>query len=723
MIRFEDIVEKVEREHPDADSELLRKAYVFSAKEHKGQVRQSGEPYLTHPLEVANILAELQLDAVTVSVGLLHDVVEDTLTSVEEIEKHFGKDVAHIVDGLTKISKFAFSSRTEKQVEIFRKMLLAMVDDIRVILVKLADRLHNMRTLQYLPPEKREHIARETLDIYAPIAHRLGMGKLRSELEDLAFSYLDPQSYQNIVSLLEKKRAVSDRFISDVKKTLEKNLKEHEVQAEIQSRIKRIYSIYQKMIRQKVTLDQIYDLIAFRIITDSIKDCYAVLGIVHNTWKPIPGRIKDYIAMPRPNLYQSLHTTIIGKRGEPFEVQIRTREMHRIAEEGIAAHWKYKEKRLAEDSEDQRFVWLRHLLEWQKEVRDPHQFLSNLRIDLYPEEVYTFTPKGEVITLPKGATPVDFAFAIHTEVGNHCVGARVNGRLVPLKYKLKNGEIVEILTSKEQEPSRDWLSFVKTSRARGRVRHWIKTKEKDQAMELGRRLLEKEAKKYRINLKKELQSDEFARICREYGYSSPQDIFSDLGYGKIAPRTVLQRLAPGKVADEVVAAAEAAESRLTSVVRRVLGKTDTPIQVKGHNDLLIYRAKCCNPIRGDDVIGYITRGKGVAVHSSTCHNLDFLLMNPERKVEVQWTDESPSDLYSVKLSIMTEDRQGILADITTAISNIKINIKDIKAKTIEDSRGVIDLTVEIADVKHLERVVRLLKEVEGVHQVERTRTL
>ncbi|HEY3129623.1 MAG TPA: bifunctional (p)ppGpp synthetase/guanosine-3',5'-bis(diphosphate) 3'-pyrophosphohydrolase [Acidobacteriota bacterium] len=719
MIRFEDLAQKVEKYHPGADFDLLRKAYVFSAREHKGQVRQSGEPYLSHPLEVANLLAEMKLDVVSVSVGLLHDVLEDTLTTLETIKELFGEEVAHIVDGVTKISKIQFSSKQEKQAENFRKLLMAMVDDVRVILVKLADRLHNMRTLQYLPPEKQKLIAQETLDIYAPIAHRLGMAKVRSELEDLAFSYLDPSTYKNIVEQVRKKKSYSDSFIAEVTQEIEERLKEHGIQAEIQNRIKRIYSIYNKMRRQKISVEQVYDFIALRILTDSVRDCYTVLGIVNNLWSPVPGRIKDYIAMPRANMYQSLHTTVISKNGQPFEVQIRTREMHRVAEEGIAAHWKYKEGKLKEEQDDQRFAWLRHLLEWQQEVKDPQQFLSDLKIDLYPEETYIFTPRGDVITLPRNATPVDFAYAIHTEVGHKCVGAKVNGRLVPLKYKLKNGEICEIMTGTEPKPSRDWLSFVKTSRARNRIRHWINTKQKERAIEVGRKLLEKEARKFKVNLKKFMQPGDLQqKVVLHYNYQKLDDVLSDIGYGKIQARNVLMQVDPELVKPDTP---EPKDSKLTSVVNKVLRRSDSKIKVKGHDDLLVYRAKCCNPIRGEEIVGYITVGKGIAVHAAHCPNLENLLHNPERRIDVEWTGDVDGEVYPVKVSIQTEDRQGILADITAAVAKVDTNIVNVKASSHEDRSGRIDMTVQIKDMRHLDKVITCIKGVQGVFDVARFR--
>src|SRR5437867_3977156 len=563
MIRLEEILDKVEKHHPGDKLDLIRRAYIFSAKEHKGQVRASGEPYLTHPLEVSNLLAEMKMDAVTVSVGLLHDVVEDTLVSLEDVEKMFGSEVAHIVDGVTKISQIQFTSNEAKQAENFRKMLLAMTDDIRVIMVKFADRLHNMRTLQYLSAERREAIARETMEIYAPLANRLGMGKMRGELEDLAFSYLDSKSYQELKDLIERKRKHHEAFLAEVTRMVEAIMKEHGIPSYTESRIKRLYSVHAKLRKQKISIDQVFDLLALRIITDNVKNCYAALGVIHNTWRPVPGRIKDFIAMPRPNGYQSLHTSVIAG-GQPFEVQIRTAEMHLVAEQGIAAHWKYKDGKLVTDGrEDERISWLRHLVEWQQEMKDPADFLSTLKVDLYPEEVYTFTPKGKVIALPRDATPVDFAYVIHTEVGHSCVGAKINGRMASLKTKLKNGDIVEIVTQSGHTPSRDWLSLVQTSRARNKIRHWLTVQESEKAIELGRRLLEKEARKFKTNLRDVLASDKFAALLPEYGASKAEDLMSGIGYGKTSARQILSRIAP-----DGARGASADESRLTTVVKR-----------------------------------------------------------------------------------------------------------------------------------------------------------
>ncbi len=713
-MRLEDILGKVEKYHPSDDLEVIRRAYTFSAKEHLGQIRKSGEPYLNHPLAVADILAEMKLDAVCVCVGLLHDVVEDTQTPIKKIEEHFGKDIAHIVDGVTKISQYEFDSKEEQQAENFRKMFLAMVDDIRVVLVKLADRLHNMRTLQYLPAEKRHRIAQETMEIYAPIAHRLGMGKLRGELEDLAFSYLEPESHAEIKQAIESKRKVRDEFLDEVMEIISQKLQEHDIPCTVESRIKRIYSISEKIKRQKIPIEQVYDLLAVRIITGTVKDCYGALGIVHNLWRPVPGRIKDFIAIPRPNMYQSLHTSVIGPHGQPFEVQIRTTEMHRISEEGIAAHWKYKTGRGLDEKDDQRFLWLRHLVEWQQDMQDPSEFLSTLKIDLYPEEVYAFTPKGKVIILPRDATPVDFAYSIHTEVGHSCMGAKINGRIVPLKTKLRNGDIVEIQTQQGHSPSRDWLSFVKTSRARNKIKHFINVSQRARSVEIGKKILEKEARKYKLNLKKIIEDGQLLKVAPDYGCSKLDDIYSALGFGKISAKVLLGRIVPQAQLEE---APEEKMSKFASAVKKVFGiSSDPTIKVKGVDDLLVYRAKCCNPIPGEDIVGYITRGKGVAVHAKRCSNVGNLLYEADRKIDVQWTGESLSS-YPVKLSIAVEDRQGMLAEITSTISDIKTNIKNIEAQSFEDRQGMIHLTIEISDLKHLEKAVSSIKKIKGVNEI------
>jgi len=719
MIRFETLLEKVRSYSPEADLELLRRAYVFSALEHKGQVRHSGEPYLVHPLEVADFLADMKLDVVAVAAGLLHDVVEDTLATPERIAELFGPEVAHVVEGVTKIGAIPFSSSEERQAENFRKMLLAMVDDIRVILVKLADRLHNMRTLQHLPEERRLKVAQETLDIYAPIANRLGMSKVKNELEELSFRYLEPKAYEGLRAKVDAKRKTADAVINDLTKTIRTKLEEAQIPVtHLDGRIKRLYSIHLKLKRQKIDLERVYDFVALRIITQSIKDCYAALGIIHQTWSPVPGRIKDFIAMPRPNGYQSLHTSVISENGFPFEVQIRTEEMHRRAEEGIAAHWKYKEGRVGDHRDERYFQWMRQLLEVQQEVRDPQEFLQNLKIDLYPEEVYIFTPKGEVRSLPRGATPVDFAYMIHTDVGNQCVGARVNGKMVPLRTRLQNGDIVAITTQSGHKPSRDWLTFVVTSRARSKIKHVLQAEERSRSIELGRRLFEKEARRFDLNPKTVLESEELAKFATEYGAQKPDELLAHIGYGKLSARTVLQKSVPGGQLKE-----RPADSAVVSVVKRVLrpGAASDKIKVRGTDDIMVFRAKCCNPIRGEKIVGYITRGKGVSVHAATCPNVLNLMFDPERRIEVEWdTTTSDQAPYTVRLTMQVEDRKGMLAEISAKVSDINTNITNMEARTGDDQQARIDMTVEISDVKHLERVIKSIKGVQGVLGVERT---
>ncbi len=717
MIRFEDLVEKVRATNPDADTELLRRAYVFSAMEHRGQVRHSGEPYLVHPLEVADILADLRLDVVAIAAGLLHDVVEDTLTTVERIQEMFGPEIAHVVEGVTKLSVIPFSSKEERQAESFRKMLLAMVDDIRVILVKLADRLHNMRTLGHMPEEKRVRIAQETLDIYAPIANRLGMSKIKNELEELCFKHLEPKAFEALRAKVDTRRKETAGMVDDLTRVIRTKLDEAQVEYEsIDGRIKRLYSIYLKLKRQKIDIEQVYDFVAVRIVTRSIRDCYAALGIIHQTWSPVPGRIKDFIAMPRPNGYQSLHTSVVSDRGFPFEVQVRTEDMHRVAEEGIAAHWKYKEGRVGAQQDEQYFRWLRQLLEWQQEVKDPQEFIQNLKIDLYPEEVYCFTPRGEVKSLPKGATPVDFAYMVHTDVGHACVGARINGKMVPLRQRLKNGDIVEIMTQAGHKPSRDWLSLAVTSRARNKIKHFLHHEEKARSIDLGRKLFEREARRFDVNLKTVLDTTALTKAANDSGLPRIDDLFAAIGYGRIAPRQALLRIVPSDDLKE-----KAPDSALTSAVKRVFKADADKIKVRGADDLLVFRARCCNPIRGEKIVGYITRGKGVSVHASTCSNVTSLLYDPDRRIEVEWDkgENSTTPAYTVRLTIQVEDRKGILAEVSSKVAGINTNIKTMEATT-DEREGRIDMTVEINDLKHLEKVIKSLRGVDGVLNVERS---
>lgn len=727
MIRFEDVERKVEHYHPDANLDLLRRAYIYSAKEHKDQKRASGEPYLIHPLSVAEILADLKLDVETVSAGLLHDVIEDSLTTLEDISGFFGEDIASLVDGVTKISNLGKKSKEEAQAENLRKMVLAMVDDVRVVLVKLADRLHNMRTLKYLKPEKRNRISQETLEVYAPIAHRLGMSKIRSELEDLAFQYLEPDDYKRLKEEVEKRRAPEEIFIQEVKARIAEKLTAEGVPfIRIEGRIKRLYSIFLKLKRQKIPLEKVYDLAAIRIITHESRDCYFALGVMHKYWKPFQDRIKDFIANPRENGYQSLHTSVVGEEGHHFEVQIRTEEMHRIAEEGIAAHWKYKEGKGADASEDERLKWLRRLVEWQQDTAqsttDAMEFVDSFKLELFPRDVYAFTPKGKVIQLPRNSTPIDFAYAIHSQVGDQCTGAKTNGRIVPLKYQIENGDVIEILTTPGHKPSRDWLNFVVTSKARNKIKHWVAEKQRAESVEVGRKMFEKEAVKFRLKTRHVLDSPLMEKFLTDNGYARMDDVFAAVGYGKLTARTVLIRFVPEDQLAEIEHAKTSRLQQVTTVVKRALRIGDDSITINGVDDVLVYRAPCCNPIRGEEIIGYITRGKGIGVHArKRCKNVGNLLINRERIIEVNWEEDGNREPYAVRLSVITEDRQGQLAALTNAIANIKTNIRDARTDDHDYKDGIrkIDLTVDISDVKHLEKVSSALKSVEGVLEVER----
>src|SRR5271165_5357156 len=633
LTKYRDLMKRMQANRPQDDLTIVKKAYDYSLIHHDGQTRASGEPYLVHPLEVALVLAEMKMDPVAIAAGLLHDSVEDTSVTIVDIRKEFGEQVAHIVEGVTKISKIDFATREEAQAENLRKMMLAMVDDIRVVLIKLADRLHNMRTLEHLQPDRQHKIAQETLEIYAPIAHRLGMGKIRGELEDLGFRFLDPVGFEQVEKAVNARRKEGEAFLAKMETTIGDKLKEAGIQARVESRIKRLYSIHKKLQRQHISVDQVYDLCAMRVITRSLQDCYAVLGIIHNLWRPVPGRIKDFIAMPRPNFYQSLHTSVITEDGTPFEIQIRTEDMHKMAEEGIAAHWKYKDGPVSAQDE-QRLAWLRQVVEWQRDVSDPNEFLSTLKVDLYPEEVYTFTPKGKVVVLPREATPIDFAYTIHTEVGHTCVGAKVNGRMVPLRHKLHSGDIVEVITQPGHKPSRDWLAVVKSSRARNKIKHWLNVHQRERAIEIGKKLIEKEARKYRISLK-EIKDADMQRVASDYGLGRPDDLMAGIGYGKYSARQVLAKFAPAGAQPLSESEEHSASHGFTSAVRRVFGGGDAnAIVVRGQGDLLVYRARCCNPIRGESIVGYVTRGKGVAVHSINCPNVTNLLYEPDRRIDV-----------------------------------------------------------------------------------------
>ena len=731
MIRIEDVIDKVEKNRPGANIDLIRRAYLFSALHHRGQKRASGEPYLVHPLEVSEILAEMRLDDVSVATGLLHDVVEDTLVDLNTIRDYFGDEITHLVDGLTKIAHISDLSREKQQAENVRKMVLAMITDVRVVLIKLADRLHNMRTMQFLKPEKRARISQETLDIYAPIAHRLGMGKMRGELEDLAFQNLYPDEYKRLSIEVDARRPELEAALDQIRGTIETKLRENQVPfVEIQSRVKRLFSLWKKLKKQKIRIEQVYDLIAARIITpDDKKNCYLALSVIHDIWTPVPERFKDWIAIPRDNLYRSLHTSVIGEGGIPFEVQIRTREMHHIAEEGVAAHWKYKESSLGAREDDDSLDELRKTVERlllplveNTSNEDSEDFIESLKLDLFPKDVYAFTPMGKVIQLPRGATPIDFAYAIHSEVGDTCTGAKINGRIVQLKTEIQNGDVVEIITTANSKPSRDWLNYVITSRARNRIRHWIAEQQRADSIDIGRKLLEKEAQKFRLSPKKLLSDDdEMKRIANEYGLGRPDDLLASVGYGKTLPRNVLAKFLGTEKFNELDPE-KRTETKLSTgfkAVKKFIGLGEDAIVVKGVDNLLTTRARCCNPLRGEDIIGYISLGKGIVVHNRRCKNVSQLMVNKDRIVDVEWAKSEKQEIQSVRLLAMTENRTGMLAGITNAIAEIKTGIRDASANVSRDDQGLIEVTVEVFDKKHLDKVITSIEHVPGVISVER----
>jgi GTP pyrophosphokinase len=712
MIRITDILDKVAEYSPEADLSLIERAYIYSARVHEGQVRLSGEPYLSHPLEVSGILADMNLDEISVTAGLLHDVLEDTAATPEEIEKLFGPEVLHIVSGVTKLSKLRLSSSEARQAESIRKMLLAMADDIRVILIKLADRLHNMRTLQYHRSDKKKiNIARETMDIYAPISARLGIYWIKKELEDASFKYVLPDEYVRISNLVAKEQAEREKYVETVKKYILRKMEEASLKCEVLGRNKNYYSIYHKMISQNLAFEDVYDIIAFRIILDTIPHCYETLGLIHSLWKPIDIKFKDYISRPKPNMYQSLHTTVFGPYGERMEVQIRTWEMDRVAKSGIAAHWGYKEGKQVDERVSRMYTWIQDLVENQENFRDPGEFMENVRIDLFPDEVYVFTPRGEIKTLPKGATPVDFAYMIHSEVGDQCVGAKVNDRMVPLQYELQTGDVIEIVTQKNHQPSKDWLKYVKTVKARSKIRQWIKTQEKDRSISLGREMCEKAFRKERLNFSALIKTDEMNRVVEHFGLKAVEDLIASVGYGKITPLQVVRRF---------TAKAESEEKR-ESVFNKLIGrvrkkKPKGGVVVKGVDDILIRFGKCCQPVPGDSITGYITRGYGVTVHRAGCVNA--LKMNPERQIEVEWNIEK-SDTYPVKIYIRSHDRVGLLADVVSNISKNEANILNAKTETQENKVVNSVFTIDVEDTEHLNRIMSSLKKVKQVLEVKR----
>ena len=712
MIRLNDITTQILGYHPKADLNLVEKAYVYSAKVHQGQVRLSGEPYLSHPLEVAFTLARMRMDVISVVAGLLHDTLEDTDAELPDIERLFGQETANIVNGVTKISKIQFTNHEERQAENIRKMILAMATDIRVIMVKLADRLHNMQTLGFQPPEKQESIARETLEIYAPLAGRLGIFWVKFILEDLCLYYLEPEIYEKIKTETAQRRGAREKDIRDVKVLLEGKFKESGIEAAIKGRQKHLYSIYNKMKDQNLTVNQVYDILALRVIVTSVKQCYEILGLIHAMWKPIPGRFKDYISLPKANMYQSLHTTVVGPLGQRMEVQIRTWQMDKIAEEGIAAHWKYKEGQVASKTDESQFSWLRRLLEWQKDLHDPKEFLDTVRMDLFQNEVYVFTPKGEVKEFPKGATPVDFAYSIHSEIGNKCTGARVKGKLVPLRYQLKNGDIVEIITSNKHHPSKDWLDFVKTPRAKTRIRHWVKDQERDESIELGKDILERALAKFSIRFPNILKNEQVLSVSKDLSLHSVEDLFANIGYGKLSANQIVHRLKPKVGLDE-----EGPLGIVNKVVSRMKRKKSPHgIKVTGLDDILVRFGNCCHPLPGEQVVGFITHGRGVTIHKQDCsHIIDA---DPDRLVEITW-DPSEEDVYLSRLKVTTVDKKGILADISAIIAQKNANIVQAEVKTTTDKKGISLFSMEVEDYKQLQDIIGATKKLKDVLFVER----
>jgi guanosine-3',5'-bis(diphosphate) 3'-pyrophosphohydrolase len=715
--RLGDIIEKIREYYPEADISLVERAYVYSAKVHTGQLRKSGEPYLMHPLAVASILADFRMDTTTIAAGLLHDTLEDTPTTEEDLRRLFGEDVLNLVLGVTKISKMAFGSTIEKEAANYRKMVLAMADDIRVILIKLADRLHNLRTLEHLAPAKRKRVARETLEVYAPLAHRLGMGGVKIEMEDLAFRHMEPEVYEEIRLAVAKKRKERETYIEAVRGTVVAKLAEAGVRAEVLGRAKHFWSIHQKMLKQKIGFDEVYDLIALRVVTDTLKDCYGALGIIHSLWKPVPGRFKDYIAMPKENLYQSLHTTIIGPEGERVEFQIRTRDMNRVAEAGIAAHWKYKEA-VRDIGQEEQFGWLRQTLDWMKDTKDPQELVKSFKMELFPDEVSVFTPKGDVRSFPRGATPVDFAYAIHTEVGHRCVGAKVNGRLVPLRYQMRNGDRIEIMTSPGHHPSKDWLKFVATSRARAKITYWLKQEQRERSVGLGRDMLDKELRRYGASPAKIQKTEEMAALLESMGYKSYEELLAAIGRSKVSAVAVARKvLPPGTVGKE-----PPKEGAIEKIARSIgLGRDRGTIKVAGLDDVLIRFSKCCNPVPGDKIVGFITRGRGISVHTADCPNVAHDMLEAARRIDVEW-DTGQGGAYPARLVVEGEDRSGMLADISECIAKEGAGITAANVR-VDDRKAYSDFEMAIGDLEQLNRIIHAIRRVKGVTSVHRQKIL
>ncbi|MGE5676564.1 MAG: RelA/SpoT family protein [Pseudomonadota bacterium] len=720
---LQDLLNIIKKYNPNSDMEIIERAYNYAVKAHDGQKRVSGEDYIIHPLEVAKILADLGMDNTTIAASILHDVVEDTKCTYEDCKSVFGEEIAMLVDGVTKLGKLEYKTKEEQQAESLRKMFIAMAKDIRVVLIKLADRLHNMRTLKYMPAEKQIEKARETMEIYAPIAHRLGISKIKWEMEDLALRYLEPKEYYELVDKVAKKRKEREDEINHVIQILKERFKEVGIEAHIEGRPKSFYSIYRKMYYQNKTFEQIFDLTAVRIIVDTVKDCYGVLGIVHTLWKPIPGRFKDYIAMPKPNMYQSLHTTLLGSDGQPFEVQIRTWEMHKTSEIGIAAHWKYKEGRTSQSEFDEKLKWLRQMLEWQNEIKDTREFMETLKVDLFTDEVYVFTPKGDVVDLPVDSSPIDFAYKIHSQIGNRCIGAKINGRIVPLEYKLQNGDIVEVITSATANgPSRDWLKIVKSSQAKNKIRQWFKKEKRDENVQKGKELLEKEIRRHGYTTTQLLRPEWIEIISKKFSLHNMDDVYSSLGYGGLSPNQVITKL------KEEYRKTLKPEDRLEEIIERQADKAPEKsgkhksigVRVKGVENILIRFSKCCNPVPGDEIVGYITKGRGVSVHQKDCPIVSDLMTEEERFIEVEWTSQAKVS-YNADVEVRATDRKGLLAEITTIIDESKVNINAFHTRVTKDKIAIINFILEINDIEQLNKLIRKFRKIEGVMDVFRAK--
>lgn len=719
---IEKLLAQIQQYNPLCDRRMIIRAYNFSEAAHEGQVRKSGEKYFVHPYEVSKILAELHMDDTTIIGGLLHDVIEDTKYTYEEIESEFGHEVAVLVEGVTKLGSFTYETKEERQAESLRKMFLAMAKDIRVIIIKLADRLHNMRTLKYMNENKKKEKAKETLEIYAAIAHRLGISKIKSELEDLSLRYLDEEGYYDLVDKVSKKKREREKeinqVINELDTTLGKNVSFH---YEISGRSKHFYSIYRKMVYRHKSFEEIFDLTAIRVLVDNVRDCYGVLGIVHTMWKPIPGRFKDYIAMPKPNMYQSLHTTVIGPNGEPLEIQIRTLDMHRIAEYGIAAHWKYKEGASVDTSSDDKLRWLRQLLEWQRDTNDPKEFMESLKIDLFTNEVFVFTPGGDVVDLPAGSTPIDFAYKIHSAIGNSCIGAKVDGRIVPIDFKLKNGNIVQILTSKNSSgPSRDWLKFVKSTQAKNKIKQWFKKERKEENTVKGREMLEKEIKRHGYEPAELLRTKWLNSLVKKLSLHSIDDLYAAIGYGGILLSQVMPKLKEKykSTVEESKSNEEITETINRQSKKKPYNRGSQGIRVKGIDNILVRFSKCCSPVPGDDIVGFITRGRGVSIHRSDCINITTEKEDPDRFIEVEWIEDRQKS-YQTEIQIISADRKGLLSEVTNVLSDIKLIVTAINARSTKDRIAIVNLTIEINSVTQLEKLINKIRGMNGVIEVKR----